>query len=32
MMPEGLLQYLTDKEILDLVAFLQTKEPIVEMD
>lgn len=32
MMPEGLLQYLTDKEILDLVAFLQTKEALVEMD
>ena len=28
MMPEGLLQYLTDEEILDLVAFLQTKEPV----
>lgn len=32
MMPEGLLQFLTDEEILNLVAFLQTKEPIVEMD
>lgn len=30
MMPEGLLQYLTDKEILDLVAFLQSKEPVGE--
>lgn len=26
MMPEGLLQFLTDQEILDLVAYLQTKD------
>jgi hypothetical protein len=31
MMPEGLLQYLTDKEILDLVAFLQTKDTAQEL-
>ncbi|MCB0631793.1 MAG: PmoA family protein [Lewinella sp.] len=28
MMPEGLLQFLTDQEILDLVAFLQKREEI----
>lgn len=28
MMPEGLLQYLTDEEILDLVAYLQVREAI----
>jgi putative membrane-bound dehydrogenase-like protein len=28
MMPEGLLQFLTDKEILELVAFLQSREVI----
>ena len=28
MMPEGLLQTLTDEEVIDLVAFLQTREPL----
>jgi hypothetical protein len=29
MMPEGLLNNLSDEEILDLVAFLKTSEPVV---
>ena len=28
MMPEGLLQTMTDQEVIDLIAFLQTQEPL----
>ena len=31
MMPEGLLNNLSDEEILDLVAFLKTSEPVAEL-